>query len=83
MRIRNMLYSSKKRNPDLSYASKRERANIAFNIRVKLDIAKNRIHICRAPGRDKTQAAERFLIFAAQTPELNNQIFETKTFFNI
>ena len=35
----NLIYSSK-RNPNVSYASKRERANIAFNIKVKLDTAK-------------------------------------------
>ena len=48
----------------MSYASKRERANIAFNIKVKMDTAKNKIHIVRAPSGARLWP--RNVFFAAQ-----------------
>ena len=78
IRIWNLKYNSQEHS-NLSYASKRDCASIAPHTNLTLVPKYSKPLFFRASGRDKTLAAERFLIFAAKTSKLKNQfyLFET------
>ena len=72
---------AQRRVPNLSYASKRERANLAFNIKVKLGTAnKEDPHLFVPPGGTRVWPQNNLLVFAAKNQikkksKLKNQCF--------